>query len=157
MEEPFPESLEGYGHLKNAIAEAKMRTLIADGENLRHARDFEPYLRPRRLMDVLQLDIRGGGLIANREVARMGEAVGAVTIPHNWASQIGHLMALHLAKAVKAVTWAEDDRSKCDVIVPRGYTLGTGMQKASNEPGLGIQIDEKLYAAQSKPSERIIS
>ena len=83
MEEPFPESLEGYGHLKNAIAGAKMRTLIADGENLRHARDFEPYLRPRRLIDVLQLDIRGGGLIANREVARMGEAVGAVTIPHN--------------------------------------------------------------------------
>ena len=157
MEEPFPESVEGYGRLKDALAEAKMRTLIADGENLRHPQDFDPYLRPRRLMDVLQLDIRGGGLVANREVARMGEAVGAVTIPHNWASQIGHLMALHLAKAVKSVAWAEDDRSTCDVILPSGYSLGTGLQKPSNEPGLGIQIDAKVYERRCKPGERIIS
>src|SRR5258708_7631497 len=120
IEEPFPESLDGYGRLKDRIAEAKMRTLIADGENFRHANEFEPYLHPRRLMDVLQLDIRTGGMIANREVARMGEAAGAGTIPHNWASQIGHLMGLHLAKAVKRVPWAEDDRSTCDVIVPAG-------------------------------------
>lgn len=156
MEEPFPESVEGYGHLKDMLAEAKMSTLIADGENLRHSADFDPYLRPRRLMDVLQLDIRGGGLIANREVARMGETVGAVTIPHNWGSQIGHLMALHLAKAVKAVTWAEDDRSRCDAIIPNGYSLGGGMQKPSNQPGLGIQIDEKIYEKQCKPDERVI-
>jgi L-alanine-DL-glutamate epimerase-like enolase superfamily enzyme len=157
IEEPFPETIEGYGRLKDKIAEAKMNTLIADGENLRHANDFDPYLRPRRLMDVLQLDIRTGGLLANREVARMGEAVGAVTIPHNWASQIGHLMALHLAKATKAVPWAEDDRSTCDVIVPTGYSLGTGMQKPSNDPGLGIRIDERAYQTQCKPGERLVA
>jgi D-galactarolactone cycloisomerase len=157
IEEPFPESVEGYGRLKDKIAEAKMSTLIADGENFRHVNEFDPYLRPRRLMDVLQLDNRSGGFIANREVARMGEAVGAVTIPHNWGSQIGHLMGLHLAKALKSVTSAEDDRSTCDVILPAGYSLGKGIQVVSNEPGLGISIDSKAYEKQCKPSERVVS
>lgn len=157
IEEPFPETVEGYGRLKDKFAEAKISTLIADGENFRHAGEFERYLHPRRLMDVLQLDTRSGGLIANREVARMGEAVGAVAIPHNWGSQIGHLMGLQLAKALPGVPWAEDDRSSCDVIVPAGYSLGKGMQMVSNEPGLGIHIDAKVYERQSKPTERVIS
>jgi len=156
IEEPFPESVDGYGRLKDKLAEAKMGTLIADGENFRHASEFEPYLHPRRLMDVLQLDTRTGGFIANREAARMGEAVGAVTIPHNWASQIGHLMGLHLAKAMKGVPWAEDDRSTCDVILPTGYSQGKGMQLVSSEPGLGIRIDAKVYERQCKPMERIV-
>src|ERR1700693_1125971 len=37
IEEPFPESVDGYGRLKDKLAEAKMSTLIADGENFRHA------------------------------------------------------------------------------------------------------------------------
>jgi L-alanine-DL-glutamate epimerase-like enolase superfamily enzyme len=157
IEEPFPESIEGYGRLKDKLAEAGMATLIADGENFRHANEFEPYLRPRPLMDVLQLDTRSGGLIANREAARMGEAVGAITIPHNWGSQIGHLMGLHLAKALKAVQWAEDDRSTCDVIVPEGYSLASGTQVVSNEPGLGIRIDANVYQMKCKPTERVLS
>ena len=157
IEEPFPETLAGYGKLKDKLAEAGISTMIADGENLRYANQFEPYLHPRRLMDVLQLDIRTGGFLANREVARMGETVGAVTIPHNWASQIGHLMALHLGKAVKGVPWAEDDRSACDVIIHSGYSLGASLQKPSNEPGLGVRIDEKVYERQSKPTERVIA
>jgi D-galactarolactone cycloisomerase len=157
IEEPFPESVDGYGRLKDKLAEAKINTLIADGENLRHANDFEPYLKPRRLMDILQLDTRSGGFLANREIAQRGETVGAVTIPHNWGSQIGHLMGLHLAKAVKAVPWAEDDRSTCDVIVPIGYSLGKGIQTVSNEPGLGIRIDPKVYEKQCKPTERTVS
>jgi L-alanine-DL-glutamate epimerase-like enolase superfamily enzyme len=108
-------------------------------------------------MDVLQLDTRTGGFLANREVARSGETVGAVTIPHNWGSQIGHLMGLHLAKASKAIPWAEEDRSTCDVLVPSGYSLGTGMQLVSNEPGLGLHIDAKVYQTHCKPAERVVS
>jgi L-alanine-DL-glutamate epimerase-like enolase superfamily enzyme len=157
MEEPFPETVEGYGRLKDKLAESKINTIIADGENFRHAKEFEPFLRPRRLMDVLQLDTRAGGFIANREVARIGEAAGALAIPHNWASQIGHFMGLHLAKAMKGVPWAEDDRSHCDVIIPTGYSLGKGIQVVSNDPGLGIRIDAKIYERQCKPSERVVS
>ena len=49
-----------------------MQTLIADGENLSRPEQFQAYLRPRRLIDVLQLDIRRGGFLGNREAARLG-------------------------------------------------------------------------------------
>jgi L-alanine-DL-glutamate epimerase-like enolase superfamily enzyme len=58
---------------------------------------------------------------------------------------------------VKAVPWAEDDRSTCDVIVPIGYSLGKGTQTVSNQPGLGIRIDAKVYEKQCKPTERTVS
>jgi L-alanine-DL-glutamate epimerase-like enolase superfamily enzyme len=87
----------------------------------------------------------------------MGEAVGAVCIPHNWASQIGHMMALHMAKACKAVTWAEDDRSTCEVFTPVGYKFGGPKQTISNEPGLGIKINESVYESQCRPNEKIFS
>jgi L-alanine-DL-glutamate epimerase-like enolase superfamily enzyme len=157
VEEPFKESVEGYGRLKDKIASAGMKTLIADGENLRHPDQFDPYLKPRRLMDVLQLDIRSGGFLANAEVAKRGEAVGAISIPHNWASQLGHLMSLHLAKASPGVPWSEDERSTCDVLEISGYNLKGAKQSASDKPGLGVKIDEKVYASQCKPDEKIVS
>ena len=61
------------------MTKAGMKTLIADGENFRDPDEFDPYLKPRRLMDVLQLDIRNGGLLKCREVGRMAKAAGAQT------------------------------------------------------------------------------
>src|SRR5260370_19948842 len=42
IEEPFPEGVDGYGRLKDKIAEAKMGTLIAEGENFRTSNESEP-------------------------------------------------------------------------------------------------------------------
>ncbi len=98
IEEIFPESVREYSRLKDLMAGAGMKTLIADGENMREPEEFIPYLHPRRLMDVLQLDIRNGGVLKCREVGRMAEAVGGQAKPHNWASQLGVITALHLAK-----------------------------------------------------------
>jgi hypothetical protein len=63
MEELFPESVTGYSRLKDKIAEASMKTLNADGENFSKPAQFEEYLHPRRLIDVLQLDTRRGGSV----------------------------------------------------------------------------------------------
>jgi D-galactarolactone cycloisomerase len=157
IEEPFRETVEGYSRLKDKIAAAGMKTMIADGENLEHPDQFDPYLKPRRLMDVLQLDVRRGGFLANAEVARRGAAVGAISIPHNWASQLGHLMSLHLAKACPGIPWSEDERSVCDVLETSGYQLKGGKQSASDQPGMGVHINEKIYATQCRPGERIVS
>lgn len=156
IEELFPESVAGYSRLKEKIAEAGMKTLIADGENFRKPLQFEEYLRPRRLIDVLQLDVRRAGFFGILQLARLGEPAGAVTIPHNWASQIGVLMALHLSKVVKPIPMIEDDRSKLDALVTTGYEFADGSYKVSNEPGLGIRINPKVYADQSKSREKVI-
>lgn len=145
IEELFPESPENYTELRARMEKAGMKTLVADGENFRQAVQFAPYLKPRRLMDVLQMDIRTGGFLGNLEMARMGEEAGALSVPHNWGSQVGLFMGLHLAKAVKAVPAAEDDRSTCDAIIAEGYRFQAGHYTVLDTPGLGIRINDAVY------------
>jgi L-alanine-DL-glutamate epimerase-like enolase superfamily enzyme len=157
LEEPFPEDEALYGQLLDRMHDAGLKTLLADGENVRASAQFAPYLKPRRLMDVLQMDIRRGGFLDNRHMAQMGEEVGAISVPHNWGSQVGLFMGLHLARAVKGVVAAEDDRSTCDVLQADGYEFRTGYYRVSEKPGLALSVDEKIYAAKYKPLESVIS
>nr|MDQ2668170.1 hypothetical protein [Gemmatimonadota bacterium] len=145
MEEPYPENVEAYARLRERLTAAGMKTMIADGENLTEVEAFRPYLQPKRLMDVLQMDIRRGGFLGNLALARLGAPAGAVTVPHNWGSRVGFLMALHFAKVVPNVIAAEDDRSTCDVIVEDGYQYSNGQYMVSTAPGLGIRVDEAAY------------
>jgi L-alanine-DL-glutamate epimerase-like enolase superfamily enzyme len=156
IEEIFPEDVQRYTDLRAKLDQAGMATLIADGENASDIAFFEPYLKPRRLMDILQMDVRAGGLLDNRTLAHMGEAAGAVSIPHNWGSQIGGLMGLHLAKAVSNVVAAEDDRSTCDVVVAEGYEFRHGTYGLPETPGLSIRVDEDVYRLKCKPGEVLI-
>lgn len=157
IEEPFPEDPALYAQLLDRMRGAGLKTLLADGENLRRSEQFAPYLKPRRLMDVLQMDIRRGGFLDNLRMARMGEEAGATSVPHNWGSQVGLFMGLHLAKAVKSVTAAEDDRSTCDVLQADGYEFRSGHYTVSEKPGLGLSVDEKVYATKYKASEVVIT
>jgi len=156
-EELYPEDVAHYMELKARMQKAGIKTLIADGENMLHASQFGPYLRPRRLIDVLQIDIRRAGFLGNLEMARMGEPVGAVSVPHNWGSQVGLFMGLHLAKCVRSVIAAEDDRSTCDVLIAEGYEFKKGTYTVSNSPGLGIRVDERVYNQKCRAKETVVS
>jgi L-alanine-DL-glutamate epimerase-like enolase superfamily enzyme len=156
LEEVFPEDPALYARLRERMARAGMKTLIADGESVGQPREFAPYLGKPRLMDVVQMDIRRGGFLANQEVARMAEAAGALSAPHNWGSRTGLLMGLHFAKAVKNAPAAEDDRSGCDVLVAEGYDFRDGRYTVSGAPGLGIHVDEKLYQRNYAAKETVV-
>jgi D-galactarolactone cycloisomerase len=157
IEEIFPETVADYTRLKDLMAKAGMKTLVADGENFREPAPFEPYLKPKRLIDVLQMDIRRGGFLKCQEMGRLAEAVGGVAMPHNWGSQVGGLMILQLAKACSGVAGAEDDRSSCDVIVADGYSFKNGAYTVPDAPGMGISIDEKVYNAKYQAQETVLS
>jgi D-galactarolactone cycloisomerase len=157
MEEIFPEQVEDYGWLKDKMAKAGMQTLIADGENFDQPAEFDPYLKPRRLMDVLQTDIRRCGFLDEMAVTRKAEPAGAVLMPHNWGSQTGVLMALQMAKAVKNIPGVEDDRSTCDVFTVEGYEFRDGAYTVPDTPGLSHRIDESLYTLKCKPGEIVVS
>jgi L-alanine-DL-glutamate epimerase-like enolase superfamily enzyme len=124
---------------------------------LDQAADFDPYLKPRRLMDVLQTDIRRCGFLDNLTASRNGAAAGAVTMPHNWGSHTGVLMALQMSKAVASIPGAEDDRSTCDVLVAEGYDFRDGMYTVPAKPGLSHHIDEAAYAMKCKANEVVVS
>lgn len=157
MEEILPETPEDYGRLKSKIEAAGMKTKLAAGEHMRQAGQFEPYLKPKRLMDVLQLDIRQGGFLDNAELAKRAAQAGAVVIPHNWASQIGVIMGLQLARANAAIPMAESDRSTCDVLLTDNYRFRDGVVAVPDKPGLALGIDEDIYRKKCKPGEIIVS
>ena len=157
LEEVFPEDQELYRRLRDRMRKAEIHTPIADGENMRAAQDFRPYLEPERLFDVMQLDIRTGGILECRAMSKMGEPHGAQAVPHNWGSQVGLLMSLHLAKTQNNIMGAEDDRSTCAALKVSGYKFEDGAYTVSNEPGLGIQVNEGLYEAPDFPAKTVIA
>lgn len=156
LEEPFPEDVARYGDLKARIAAAGLHTLLADGENMTSVEPFRPYLRGTRLIDVLQLDIRRGGFLDTMELARLGAPLGAVVVPHNWGSQVGLFMGLHLAKAVAGATAAEDDRSTCDAVTAEGYEYRNGHYRVSDAPGLGLRVDRATYERKYAAGAQVI-
>jgi D-galactarolactone cycloisomerase len=157
MEEIFPETVESYTKLRASMRDAGVRTLMAAGEHMRDIRSFEPYLKPARLMDVLQLDIRQGGFLDLARLAKMAGEAGAVVMPHNWASQIGIFMGVQLGMAMKAVPMAESDRSTCDVLLANDYRFENGAITPPSKPGMAIGIDEDVYKAKCQPNEIVVA
>ena len=156
LEEVFPEDKDLYRQLRSKMQQAGIRTPIADGENMRSAEDFRPWVEPERLFDYMQLDIRTGGILECREMSVIGEPHGAKAVPHNWGSQVGLLMSLHLAKTQENIVAAEDDRSTCPALVVKGYEFKDGYYTVSNEPGLGVEVDPDYYAAPDFPQRTVI-
>lgn len=157
MEEIFPETVPAYSNLQQRLVEAEMKTKLAAGEHMKDVSEFEPYLEPRRLMDVLQMDIRAGGFLDNARVASMAEDAGSIAVPHNWASQLGVIMSLHLAKAAKAVPMVECDRSTCDVLRTDWLHLRGGAFELPDKAGLGVEIDEDVYLRKYQSSEIVVT
>lgn len=157
IEEIFPETVADYTRLRRKLTDAGMKTLIAAGEHVRDIHVFEPYLKPSRLMDVVQMDIRQGGFLDNAELGRMAAAAGAVSIPHNWGSQIGTIMGVHLSRAVAGVPMAESDRSTCDVLSTEDYRFQDGAITVPSKPGLAIGINEDVYREKCLSSEIVIA
>lgn len=156
LEEAFPEDKNLYRKLRSRMQNEGIKTPIADGENMRSAAQFREYIEPERLFDVMQLDIRTGGILDCREMSRMGEPHGAAAVPHNWGAQVGLLMSLHLAKTQRNIIAAEDDRSKCPALTVRGYEFKDGYYTVSNEPGLGVEVNEDFFEAPKYPGQTVI-
>ena len=66
-------------------------------------------------------------------------------------------MALHFVKVNRSTPIIEDDRSKFPVLSVKGYEFHDGLYSVSNEPGLGIQIEPKIYREQCEPHERVVA
>jgi len=153
IEEMFPENIERYAALRERMEKAGLKILIADGETQRQIAAIEPYLKPKHLFDVVQLDIRTAGILDNMVLAQIAESAGALSVPHNWGSWVGVLMGLHTAKAIRAIPCAEDDRSQCDVLDAEGYEFKDGLVRVGDAPGFGLHVNEKLYDLKCRKAE----
>ena len=65
-------------------------------------------------------------------------------------------MGLQLAKAVKPLPAAEDDRSTCDVLIAEGYDFRGGSHAVPDRPGFSIRVDEDVYRLKCKAAEVVV-
>ena len=144
MEEIFPETPQLYAKFKQDLAARHNPCKLAFGEHLHEPWVIDPYLHPS-LVDFVQYDIRANGFLDNVAVAKKCAQAGAIVDNHNWASQMGFVMSLHLARALGNYGILESDRSTCNVLQVGVKAPVDGKVLAPTGPGLGIAVNEEVY------------
>lgn len=146
MEDPFsPEDVGYFKHLRQQTT-----TPIAMGELFNNPNEFVPLIA-ERLIDFIRIHISQiGGLSPARKVAALCEFFGVRTAWHGPGdvSPVGHACNVHLDLATanfgiqeaRVFTQAEQD------VFPGCPLLKNGYYYATDKPGFGIDLDEKLAA-----------
>ena len=146
LEDPFAPEDNGYfTHLRQQTS-----TPIAMGELFNSPHEWIP-LVSQRLIDFIRVHIsQVGGLSIARKMAAMCEFFGVRTAWHGPGdvSPVGHAANIHLDLVVpnfgiqeaRAFSQAEQD------VFPGCPTLRDGYYWVNEQPGLGIQFDEKVAA-----------
>ena len=158
IEEMFPEDIEKYQQVKDAINSKGLKTLVADGENWKTAYDpGVPEIINAGVIDVLQGDMRMfqiEGILAEAELAKKA-GHGAQIAPHNWGCEFAWYVMIHMGNAIPHYYGAEHDPGsiRVPVMVKDGYAINNGRCFASEAPGFGVHLDldllekvEKVYA-----------
>jgi L-alanine-DL-glutamate epimerase-like enolase superfamily enzyme len=105
----------------------------------------------------VQYDIRTNNFLDSIAVGRRCAQFGVNIAPHNWASQLGSIMAMHLARALPNCSPVESDRSTCEVLRVEPLHFTSGCVPAPSLPGLGVSVDEDVYRAKLAPTEIVIN
>ncbi len=156
MEEPLHRGdLRGMTELRSRVRDhGSMR--IAGGEMTREPYEFRELLE-RGCLDVFQPDaVCTHGISGLSRLAHDVQAAGMLFTPHTWGNGIGVLANLHLAAGTVGhegsqwVEWPFDPPEWTPA--RRDYPLVTplvaeeGWVTLSDEPGLGIHLDEAVLA-----------
>ena len=130
---------------------------VADrrGEMTREPYEFRELLE-RGCLDVFQPDcVCTGGITGLAELAREVAAAGAIFTPHTWGNGIGLLANLHLTAGTVDTPFIEfpfdpPEWTTARRDFPLAATIeidGDGWIELSDEPGLGLHLDEERLAA----------
>ena len=159
MEEMITQDLEGYRTLKEWRDRYAPQTLLADGE----ASDGRPTIywemMEEGLLDVFQPDMLALGFWPYHTLAQdMAEAGYDVRIaPHNNRhAALGLRGVIQFGVATPSVLIAEDPTLKFDVYDTPGYRFENGAYSVPESPGLGVEIDQDLYARRYASSEAVL-
>lgn len=148
-----PVSPEHYGQ----YAELRQRTSIpiAGGE-CEYMRYGFQQLFAGNCVDIAQPDICStGGLTEARKIADLAMIYGVDVVPHTWGTNIAISAAINLAATLDKVPgrmympqqMIELDRTENalrDEVTTLRYTVDKGVIAVTDEPGLGVEVDEEL-------------
>ncbi len=130
---------------------------ILSGENLYGSHEFGP-LFERRAVAIVAPDLQKvGGLTEGRRICHMADRYFLPVAPHNIASPIGTMAAVHVAASVPnflALEWhAADVPFWSDMVLDSDLIVDGGIRVPSR-PGLGVTPNEstlRMYAKENEP------
>jgi L-alanine-DL-glutamate epimerase-like enolase superfamily enzyme len=149
VEEMFEEEILLDCSLKTYIANKQWKTLVADGETRTRQplEFFEPFFQAGAL-DVIQHDMKGLGVTGWRRLADMALRHKVKCAPHNWASLFGLYLSLQFGKTIPHFLYGEVATLSSDVVDASGYVFKNGAFSVPDTPGLGLELNLKVYEAQ---------
>jgi galactonate dehydratase len=156
IEEPLlSENIEGLEQL------SRLTTIpIALGERLYTRWDFKPYLE-RGIVDVIQPDLsHAGGITEVRKIAAMAEAYDVGVAPHCPLGPIALAACLQIAVSTPnfvieemslGIHYNTDGHDLLTYLKDKSvFDLQDGYVKATEKPGLGIELDVELIRELAK-------
>jgi L-rhamnonate dehydratase len=143
VEEPlWPDDVEGYRKLADAV-----ETRIACGEEDATRWGFRE-LMDRTGVDVIQPDVtRAGGISECLRIAQMADLRGVATVLHSWSTGIIKAASLHVLAAMPHALFFEycvQETALNQALTVERFPVVDGMVTISDEPGLGIAIDDEV-------------
>ena len=139
--------LDGYADIAAAID-----TPIALGEHHHTRYDFKDILL-RKAGDIVQPDIRTGGISEAKKIADLASAFDVPCIPHVYGSAIKYAASMHVICSSHNSLFLEldvnDNPLRTELASWKPEMVG-GKVRAPDGPGLGIELDEKVVAKLSE-------
>jgi len=148
LEEPFTPNRIGEFHSLAALRHVP----LAAGENLGPADEFASWVSAGAI-NVAQPDVsRVGGITEAVRIAHVALAHGARAVPHISHTGLNHAATLHAMSG-----WASSDYFEADPTAVNPFRTGAisggvrvedGTARLSEEPGLGVDVDEARLLAE---------
>lgn len=145
LEEPTPpENLDALAEVRRATS-----TPICAGENVYTRFGFRE-LFAKRAVDYVMPDVaKCGGLAEAKQIANLAELDYIPFAPHNVSSPIGTVAAAHVCAAVSnfsVLEWHAIDMPHWEDFVryAGGKVIREGHIELTEEPGLGLELDEEV-------------
>lgn len=143
FEEPVPpDAWSGMAEVARTV-----RVPVATGERLTTSVEFAQALQAG--VSILQPALgRAGGIWQARKIAALAEVHAAQMAPHLYAGPIEWAANLHLATSIPNLLMCETIETPFhDALIKGTIRVENGFVSLSNNPGLGIDVDEDLARA----------
>ncbi len=122
---------------------------VATGERLFTKWGFKDVLEKQAAAIIQPDPCHAGGILETKKISAMAEVYYVGVAPHNPNGPVATAVCLHLDASTPNFTIQElniGDWERSQAILKEGFVIKDGRIEVSNQPGLGIDLDEKELA-----------
>jgi L-alanine-DL-glutamate epimerase-like enolase superfamily enzyme len=145
FEEALPQDdLDGYAELARSLD-----IPVAFGEELYTVYDFNEVIK-KKAADLLQPDAsKMGGISEMKRVIELAHINNVMWVPHNWSTAVNTAASLHLAVSSPdgfICEFKQEPNPLVHDLAKHEFKVEKGKMQVPKEPGLGLEINEKVLA-----------